>query len=301
MKRAQLVIIFLIILGLTGYLIYANLVGPSTIVTNSDSMVLKELENKAPHFCLERVPIENDRVYKRLQAEMNILLTYKHHTQKLIDKADYWLPRFSARIKKFHLPDDIKYLAVIESHLSNVVSGRGAAGFWQFMKTAGRRMGLEINGEIDERFHPMKSANAACRYLDYAYGQLNNWTNVIASYNYGISGIQKKLKRQKQTSYYNLRLNKETARYVYKAIAFKLVFENREAYGFKKNSGSYLKLRTDNVPVYHTVNNLLKFSDSLGVKYHELLSYNPWLRQNTLTIKTKSKYYILEVPKATNQ
>lgn len=297
MRRGQLIILYVSILGVTIYLIYVNLSARTGAYEGKDFFQFKIEEKVVPfNFCGEVVPLNDPVVKKKLEAEVNILFTYHHSTEKVIKRAKFWLPQMSAILASQNIPDDFKYLAVIESNLSNVVSPRGAAGFWQFMRVTGRKMGLEINNEVDERYDPIRSTNAAARYFKFGYKELNNWTNVAASYNMGIAGMQRRIKRQNEKSYFKLKLNRETARYVYKALAYKEIFENQEKYGFDKVEASNEIPRHKILMVKKHIPDLIEFSDSLEVKYPEIVNLNPWIKSNRLTIKSSGKFYYLKIP-----
>lgn len=296
MRRFHLIITFIAVFAVAVYLIYFKLRGNGD--NSSANTVFQYMHEKvhSPMFCGEEIPLDKEKVRNKLKAELSILIHYESSTNKLIKRANYWFPKFSKILKKHQLPEDLKYLAVIESHMSNVVSPAGAKGFWQFMRVTGKRMGLEINHEVDERFHPMKSTVAACRYFQYAYKELNNWANVMASYNLGIAGIQRKLKRQNKTSYFDLKLNRETARYVYKAMAFKEIYENSANYKFPKSKKVQSYPRYREIKVTENIPNLITFAEEKGTKYHILVEYNPWIIGTSLTQKSTAKHYILRLP-----
>ncbi len=150
------------------------------------------------------MPLENFEVYERIDREM-IVNTYLHSATILaLKRANRWFPVIEPILKEYNVPDDFKYLAVVESNLENVVSPAGATGFWQFMKGASDKYGLEVNNEIDERYNVEKATEAACKYLLESYQKYGNWTMAAASYNMGVSGVDNQIERQKANNYYNL-------------------------------------------------------------------------------------------------
>jgi hypothetical protein len=187
-------------------------------------------------------------------------------------------------------------MAVIESGLENVVSPAGATGFWQLMKPAARKFGLEVNREIDERYNVEKSTEAACKYLLNARKKYGSWTLAAASYNLGTNGITEQMERQKARNYYNLVLNEETSRFVFRMLAVKQVMENPEKYGFSINPEDlYEPLKYYKVEVKRPVKHLADFAAKYGINYKILKLYNPWLRQNYMKNKKRKKYF-LKIP-----
>jgi hypothetical protein len=196
-------------------------------------------------------------------------------------------------LKKNNIPDDFKYLSVTESTLLNVTSPANAVGYWQFLKSAATEYGLEVNSEIDERYHVEKSTEAACKYLQKAYDIYGSWTMAAASYNMGMSGINEQLGRQKTNNYYNLVLGEETSRYVPRILATKIMMQNPKEYGFDiKEDKLYPPLETYIVNVDSSVKSWADFAKSFGLNYKIIKLYNPWLRENYLTNKYKKSYQI---------
>lgn len=173
----------------------------------------------------ETVPLENFEVYERVDREI-LVNTYWHSATILaIKRAARWFPVIEPILKQNNIPDDVKYLAVVESNLENATSSAGAAGYWQFIKSAAAKYGLEVNDEVDERYDVEKSTQAACNYLKEAYTKFGSWTMAAASYNAGVNGIDKWSGLQKAKNYWNLVLGSETSRYVARIIAMKLIME----------------------------------------------------------------------------
>lgn len=248
---------------------------------------------KEIYFAGERVPLENFEVYERVDREM-LVNTYWHSSTILaMKRANRWFPIIEPILKRYNVPDDFKYLAVAESNLDNVVSPAGATGYWQFMKAAAERYGLEVTSEIDERYHVEKSTEAACKYLLDSYKKFGNWTMAAASYNMGVTGVDNQIGRQKASNYYNLVLNIETSRYVARIASLKLIMQNPQKYGFDlKDSDLYPPLKTNVVDLSGSVADLADWSLAQGINYKILKMYNPWLRDVKLTNRSGKTYKI---------
>jgi hypothetical protein len=241
----------------------------------------------------EGVPLENFEVYERVDREV-LVNTYWHSSTILaIKRASRWFPVIEPILKQNNIPDDFKYLAVVESNLENVVSPAGATGYWQFVKATAIQHGLEVNDEVDERYDVEKSTVAACNYLNEAYKKFGNWTMAASSYNAGINGIEKWSGLQKSTNYWNLVLGSETSRYVSRIIAMKLIMENPTAYGYDlKDKDLYKPLKYREVELNTSVENFADYAATLGVNYKTLKLYNPWLRDTALKNKNGTMYRI---------
>lgn len=241
----------------------------------------------------EQVPTENFDVYERVDREL-LVNTYWHSATILaIKRAARWFPVIEPILKGNNIPDDFKYLAVVESNLENVVSPAGATGYWQFIKSAAKQYGLEVTDQVDERYDVIKSTEAACKYLNTSYAMFGNWTMSASSYNAGISGIEKWSGLQKAESYWNLVLNSETSRYVSRIIAMKLIMENPAAYGYALTPEDlYQPLEYKEVELNSSVADFADYATSLGINYKTLKLYNPWLRDTSLKIKNGTVYKI---------
>ncbi|MDN5204006.1 lytic transglycosylase domain-containing protein [Fulvivirgaceae bacterium BMA10] len=248
------------------------------------------------NFAGERVPIENYDIKERYDREIHINTYWHSSTLFMIKRANRWFPVIEPILQKNGVPNDFKYLALIESSLTNAISPANAVGFWQLLKATAKERGLEVSSEVDERYHPVKSTEAACRYLLRAYEKFGNWTNVAASYNMGVAGLTRRLNEQKVTSYYDLLLNEETSRYVFRALALKEIMENPGKYGYEIPSEHlYANFPIKEVKVTSTISNLVDFSNSLGINYKTLKLYNPWLRKQRLSVR-RGKFYIISLP-----
>ena len=241
----------------------------------------------------EGVPLANFEVYERVEREV-LVNTYWHSATILaIKRAARWFPVIEPILKQNNIPDDFKYLAVVESNLENVVSPAGATGYWQFIKSAATQYGLEVSDEVDERYDVGKSTLAACNYLNEAYKKFGNWTMCASSYNAGINGIEKWSGLQKAKNYWNLALGSETSRYVARIIAMKLIMENPSVYGYDlKQNDLYKPLKYKEVDLNTSVENFADYAATIGVNYKTLKLYNPWLRDTSLKNKNGVTYKI---------
>jgi membrane-bound lytic murein transglycosylase D len=249
------------------------------------------------YFAGERVPIENFDVRESLDMEIHKIAYWHAEMFLYFKRANRYFPFIETILKKNGIPDDFKYVCVTESGLTNAVSPAKAEGFWQFVAVTAKQYGLEVNDEIDERYNLLKSTEAACSYLKAKYTKYGNWALSAASYNAGDSGINRFMSYQNQKSYYDLALFTETGRYIYRAIAIKLIMENPKAYGFNFTKNDlYPVIETDQIEVDSTITDLTVFAKSQGTSYKLLKMFNPWLRAQKLTNKKKTKYTI-SIPK----
>jgi hypothetical protein len=248
------------------------------------------------YFAGERVPIENFDTRESLDRELNTN-AYRHSsTILLIKRANRYFPIIEPILKANGVPDDFKYIAVAESELSNVVSPARATGYWQFMSSTGKEYGLEINNEVDERYHIEKSTEAACRYFLKSYEKYKNWTIVAASYNRGSNGVDTQVKIQGEDNYYDLLLPEETARYIFRILSFKVIFSDPARYGFDIPAEHlYPEINYNVVKVDTAVTSFAAFAKHFGTNYKILKAFNPWLRQPYLTNK-QGKVYEIKVP-----
>ena len=248
-------------------------------------------ENNAPEIPIrldlagEGVPLEAYGVRDQLDREL-IVNTYRHSSTLLYFKrAARWFPIIEPILAEAGLPDDFKYLAIIESGLSQVVSPAGAAGFWQFMKSTAPAYGLKVNGQMDERYHVEKATRAACEYLLEAKQEFGSWALAAASYNMGRAGLKKALGAQGVGEYWELHLNDETARYVFRMLAIKAIFEDPEAYGFFiQPEALYAPHEIQLISVKQSILDLAIFALGQGTHLKALKTLNPWLRSNRLTL-----------------
>jgi len=245
------------------------------------------------YFCGEEVPLDLFYVRERLEREL-LINTYRHSTTILqLKRTTRWFPVMEPIMEQYGLPEDFKYLAMIESELTNAVSPSKAVGFWQFLESTGKEYGLEINREVDMRYDVEKETVAACKYLKAAYRKFDNWTAAAASFNCGPGRITRTMEEQRVDSYYDMRLPEETQRYVFRILALKLITENPEKYGFQiGDNGWYRPFETQTVTVTQSIPNLIDFAFEHGTNYKMLKYFNPWLRSNSLTVSAGNSYEI---------
>ncbi len=245
-------------------------------------------------FCKEEAPLDRYFVHEAYEREI-MAATFMHSSSLLMFKrAHRWFPVIEPILKRNNIPDDFKYLAVAESNLGNVTSPAGAEGFWQFLKTTGQHYGLEINNDVDERYNLEKATEAACRYFKDTHAIFKNWTLVAASYNRGMDGIKKALEKQKVSNYYDLYLNDETSRYLFRILAFKEVWLHPVKYGFYLHERDfYPPIPTRTITVDSSILDLPAFALGLKINYRILRELNPWIQSYTLPNKTRKRYTIL--------
>lgn len=248
-------------------------------------------------FMGDDVPFDDPDIYERFDRELMVNTYWQSQTLLFFKRSSRYFPIIEPILKKHGIPEDFKYLPLIESGFMNVVSPAGAVGFWQLMEAAGKETGLEIKKEVDERYHLEKSTEAACKYLKQAYKEFGNWTMAAASYNMGMGGLKKQIKRQKASNYYDLTLNSETSRYIFRIMAIKEILENPEKYGFTfREKDLYKPIPVNVVKVDTGIAHLGDFAKSLGINYRILKFHNPWLRYEYLP-HHHGKTYEIKVPK----
>ena len=247
-------------------------------------------------FAGEIAPLNISDVRERFERELLINANLNASTLLIIKRANRSFPVIEPILQKFGVPDDFKYLAVIESGLVNAVSSAGARGVWQFMPDTAKGMGMEVNDMVDERYHLEKSTEMACKYLLESKAKLGSWTLAAASYNGGLNGINKQVEMQKVTNYYDLLLNEETSRYVFRILALKEIMKNPDKYGFSSSPEElYHGIPTRTLEMDSSITNLADFAKAQGINYKILKIHNPWLRDNKL-INTTRKKYIIQIP-----
>ena len=247
-------------------------------------------------FSQEEVPTYIADVQERLDREMITNINYHTNTTLVIKRANKVFPIIEPILAKYGVPDDFKYLAVIESSLVNAVSPAGARGIWQFMPATAKEKGMEVSEEVDERYHLEKSTEAACKYLLVAKEKFGSWTLAAASYNGGMSGISNKINEQKVENYYDLLLTEETSRYVFRILALKEIMKNAEKYGFLiPKAELYYSVPTRKLIIDSSITDLATFAKLEGINYKILKIHNPWLRDKKLT-NTSGKKYEIEIP-----
>jgi len=265
-----------------------------TSSTSTDELIKHDNRYNFPDgisFCGEEVPLQDPIVYESLDKEIIINTFWHSRTIQIIKRAHKYFPAIEHILDSMNIPNDFKYLAVIESGLENVTSPSGAKGFWQFLEKTAPEYGLEVDEYVDERLHLEKATIAACNYLLQAYKDLHNWTLSAAAYNVGKNGIRSTIESQKCDDYYQLRLNNETGRYVYRILATKYIFENAEKTGFDwqgMKKYSLPKLKT--ITISHSIDNLQQYCTENNYSYKALKTYNPWLVSEKFIAKEDKSY-----------
>lgn len=244
-------------------------------------------------FAGEKIPLENFDVRESLDKELLVNTYWHSQTFLLIKRANRFFPEIEPILKKHGVPDDFKYLALAESGLTNAVSPAGAAGIWQFVKPTAIEYGMEVNDEVDERYSIQKSTEAACKFLKHSYDLYKSWTMAAASYNMGRTGLNKQIARQYSRNYYDILLNEETSRYVFRIAALKAIVSNPEKYGFViSKEDLYEPYKSKDMLVSAPINDIARFAFQHGTNYKVIKILNPWLRDNVLTNKTRKTYTI---------
>ena len=247
-------------------------------------------------FAGEKTPLNVSDVKERFDRELLVNANLHATTQLIIKRANRAFPVIEPILQRYGVPDDFKYLAVIESGLVNAVSPAGARGVWQFMPETGKERGLEINDLVDERYHLEKSTEAACKYLLDAKAKFGSWTLAAASYNGGFGGVNKQITFQGVNNYYDLLLTEETSRYVFRILALKEIMKNPAQYNFNLQPHElYPSLPFKTVEVTASIPDLAVFAKEQGINYKILKIHNPWLRDRSLTVKP-GKTYTMEIP-----
>jgi membrane-bound lytic murein transglycosylase D len=296
--KKKLSISFLcLIVAYSGYTYYKSLTDKALFIPGHQ-LRHQALISKIPDdlsFAGEKVHFKDPDDYRNFYLELKINTSQNSSTRLLMMNTRIWLPQMVKVLRANNIHEDFQYVAVAESNLNNyVVSPMGAAGFWQLQAPTAIELGLEINAEVDERYHPIKSTQAACKYFKQAHALFGSWTSAAASYNSGMNGLLQAFKKQSVNSYYDLQLNHETAAYIYRILSIKDLLKNPKKYGMKVKSHRVEKIRK--MIVEKDIKDLSKFASDNKTSITELKELNPWLLKNTLTIKEPGKSYILLLP-----
>lgn len=287
--------IFLVSLGAILAIVVIGLVAfdqPYKIGNKSGSIKAPAIPEKLT-FGGEEVPIGEFDIHERFDRELMINTFWHSQTMFTLKKTRRFFPIIEKILKENGVPNDFKYLAVAESGLANLVSPAGASGFWQFMESTGKRYDLEINSEVDERYHLEKATKAAAQYLKDSKEKLGSWTLAAAAYNMGENGVERALEKQDANNYYDLLLNEETARYMFRILAIKEIYNRPNDFGFALDSSDYYPVvPTKTVKVDYAVNDWAKFAKDNGTNYKMLKILNPWLRKTYLKNTAKKEYEI---------
>jgi len=248
----------------------------------------------------DKVPIESFDVRESLDREITTIAFQHGSTLLTMKRSGRFFPIIEPILKECGIPDEFKYLAVAESNLQNATSSVGAKGFWQFMEATAKSHGLEVNEFVDERFNLEKSTRAACDYLSGGYKRMNNWALVAATYNAGSGRIKGHMEDQNQADYYDLWVNPETARYVFRIIAYKLIMSHPENFGYQiSKEDLYKPVECKIVEVDSTISNLVDFAEKNKTTYKMIKLMNPWLKSSKLPVKS-GKIYQIKIPVETD-
>lgn len=243
-------------------------------------------------FAGEAVPLYDYQAKESLDRELTAI-TFRHSTTaRVLKLSNRWFPTIERILAANGIPDDFKYLAVAESGLSNAISPKNAVGFWQILADTGREMGLEIGSDVDERYHVEKATLTACKYFNKAYKKFGNWTMAAASYNRGMKGMSGHISDQQQDSYYNLYLNDETARYIFRIIAFKQLMSFPDQYGYHFERKDLYPDFAHNTVNVRSIPNIANFAQQHNTTYKKIKTLNPWLRRASLSSKSGKEYTI---------
>ncbi len=293
MKRIQQAVLVAVVICISALMINA-------VPEQTKKEVLQEgTANYFPvavDFAGEPAPLQISDVKERFERELLVNANLDATTLLIIKRANRAFPVMEPILAKYGVPDDFKYLAVIESGLLNAVSPAGAKGVWQFMPETARENGMEVNDIVDERYHLEKATEAACRYLLAAKERFGSWTLAAASYNGGVTGVTRQIEMQKVTNYYDLLLTDETSRYVFRILALKEIMKNPSLYGFNiVPEELYENLPVRKIEVDTTIADLAGFALSQGINYKILKIHNPWLRDKKL-VNNSGKKYVIDIP-----
>ncbi len=249
-------------------------------------------------FAGEEAPLDIFYIREKLDEEL-LRNTYFHSsTIGLMKRSNRWFPVIEPLLAEYKIPDDFKYLSLVESGFENVTSPKGAKGFWQFMEKTAREYGLEVNDAIDERYNVEKSTKAACQYLLDSYEEFNSWTLVAAAYNAGKRRINETIEKQNTENYYDMYLNEETTQYMFRILAVKEIIEKPTQYGFYlREADLYPPIPTKEIKITETIPDLYQFAAKHNINYRTLKMFNPWLRTDNLP-NNSGRTYFIKLPKA---
>lgn len=245
-------------------------------------------------FCGEKVPLELLDVRERLDRELLVNTYWQSNSLLAHKRANRWFPLIEEILEREGIPEDMKYIPLVESGFTNVTSPAGAVGFWQFMERTAVAHGLEVNKEVDERYNVVRSTEAACDFLKEAHERYGSWAMAAASYNLGQGNLERQIERQQERDYFNLLLPEETSRYLFRILAMKSIIADPERYGFHlRTKDLYAPYRTTAHALKAPVENLNDFAAENGTNYKTLKLLNPWLRDNTLKGRPGKTYTVL--------
>ncbi len=300
MKKFTRILAIFCIVFISGILINAK---QSSDKTNQEILIEKNTSElyeikalKMPeglNFAGELIPLHKQDVKERMDRELLVNTYWQSNSLLMFKRANKFFPIIESILKKNGIPDDFKYLALIESGLLNVTSPAGARGVWQIMKGTAKENGLEVNTNVDERYHLEKATEVACKYLQKSYERFGSWTMAAAAYNGGNYGMARRLKSQRVENYYDLLLGEETGRYLFRIVAVKEIMTNPKKYGFIFDQEDLYNLeKTRIIEVDTVITDIALFAQNFGINYKIMKIHNPWLRENKLNNKSRKLYKI---------
>lgn len=251
---------------------------------------------KSVNFAGENTPLDRWEVRERLDRD--ILTNYYTHGSLLyiLKLTTRYFPVIEERLRANGVPDDFKYLCVAESSLQHLTSAAGAQSLWQFLGGTATQYGLQVDGEVDERYNVVKATDAACKYFNSAYAKFGTWTAAAASYNCGMGGYNSQATYQQSTNFYDLLLPEETNRYIFRILALKYLISNAVKYGYIiQGSDAYRPYNTRKISVTESIPDLAQYARERGTSYKIIKILNPWLRGRSLTVRS-GKSYEVEMP-----
>ena len=272
---------------------------PEVMAQQKSSVVFSAIENpvipSSMTFAGKSINLDRVDMFERLDRELTAMAYTHGNTLLVLKRANKYFPELIPILKRNGVPEDMVYLACIESTLNpRAYSGAKAAGLWQFIPSTAKQYGLEVNEYVDERYNTVKATEAACRYMKSAFNKYGNWESVAASYNGGMGRISNEIEAQGEPSAYNLYLVDETARYIYRLLAMKLIMETPAKYGYHlKSDQLYQPVRTREVTVDYPVDDWVAWAKKQGISYMQLRDFNPWIRAKSLPNKTGKAYTVL--------
>jgi membrane-bound lytic murein transglycosylase D len=300
MNRLVKIVGLVLLVGISGLFIFAEKDPPTD--ERFESKLINDYNVYAlplPEFidfAGEPVPMNDPDIRERMDRELLVNTYWQSNGLLMFKRANKYFPIIEPILERYGVPDDFKYLAVIESGLMNVVSPAGARGIWQIMPATAREYGLEVNDNVDERYHLVKSTEAACKYLIASKERFGSWTLAAAAYNAGNAGINRRLEGQKVEDYYNLLLGEETGRYMFRILALKEIMSDPKKYGFNfREKDLYNMVPSFVVEVDKPIDDLAAFAQQYEINYKILKIHNPWLRETKLNNRSGKKYFI-EIP-----
>ena len=301
MKTIQKILAFVGLLSLCALFVFALQDAPTdenfeTKLINDYNVYALQVPDNL-NFAGETMPLGDPDILERMDRELLVNTYWQSNGLLMFKRAKKYFPIIEPILAKHGVPDDFKYLAVIESGLTNAVSPAGARGVWQIMPATGRENGLEVNKNVDERYNLEKATEVASKYLLKSKEKLGSWTLAAAAYNAGNTGVSRRLKEQGVASYYDMLLGEETGRYLFRIVALKEILSNPKKYGFNfRDKDLYTNVPTYKIAVDSSVTDFTKFAQRFGINYKILKIHNPWLREPHLNNKSRKSYYV-EIPK----